>query len=302
MSESIILYAIMLFPAVIMWSVPKFRKMNGNWLISLKTVPLGIIAGDFTDMFITWCYRLLCEIRLEHVKSLHFGIRSLLVFGTALLTVIVSGLLINRIFRVKKKYNPFPSLLLFFPALIAYGILSFIISLTTTFSGKYQGDWKYIYLPRENGDGFVFEQQSIHPYLAEYNYRLRFVRDKKVTYQQLFTNYGGRTHFNLYRLKNGRMLFRDKDWDYLVDPAKQQVFRLAPIKDKLYAARIPNEEINSWGFPYEKDGKMMMPMGAHVVPAEEVTGMLEGMVYYGCITDKFYSASERVETEIKKMR
>jgi len=71
----------------------------------------------------------------------------------------------------------------------------------------------------------------------------------------LFCNPGGRTLFNLYRLKDGRLLFRDKDWDYLVDVSKQQVFWLKSAEGKLYTAQIPNEEVTSWSGPAGKGGK-----------------------------------------------
>jgi hypothetical protein len=45
-----------------------------------------------------------------------------------------------------------------------------------------------------------------------------------------------------------------------------------------------------------------MNMGKHNVPAEDVSGILDGMVYYGCIKDQFYPASEKPEERIKKMR
>lgn len=303
MQEDIILCIIILLPAIIAWSVPKLRKSNGNWLISLKTVPLGIMALFFTDKAINWFYRRRCEYHLENIVKLPYGIRTAIIIGSALLTIIIAGFLINRKFRMEQKFNPLPSILLFFPSLIAVAILSFFLSIFIMFNTKeYQGEWHSVYLPRENGNGFVFEQQSIHPFLAEYNYRLRFVRNRKSVYQLLFVNCGGRTHFNLYRLKDGRILFRDKDWDYIVDSVKQQTFRLEPLQNKLYIAKVPNENINSWGGPYEKNGKIVMDMGNHTVTAEDVTGILDGMKYYGCITDRFYSSSEKAEHKIDKIR
>ena len=43
-----------------------------------------------------------------------------------------------------------------------------------------------------------------------------------------------------------------------------------------------------------------MDMGKHTVPAEDVTGILDGMEYYGCITYRFYSSSEKAEHKITK--
>ena len=43
-----------------------------------------------------------------------------------------------------------------------------------------------------------------------------------------------------------------------------------------------------------------MHMGKHQVPAEDVTGILDGMKYYGTIRRKFHSAAEKPEQKITK--
>ena len=44
-----------------------------------------------------------------------------------------------------------------------------------------------------------------------------------------------------------------------------------------------------------------MRMGDRSVPTEDVTGILDGMTYYGCIQDRFYPADQKPEQHIKKM-
>ena len=223
----------------------------------------------------------------------------------AFLVIIPGGLFIKRKFGTEKKYNPFPSILLFVlalpPAIFAATLISCAGDLMQS---DYEGEWGSIWLPREGNTGIAFQEQSIHPFLAEYNYRLCFSRDGERSYQLLLTNTGGRTLFNVYRLKDGRLLFRDKMWDYLVDVLGPEcrVFRVEPFEDKLYAARIPNEKFDSWAFvPERKDDGIVMEIGEEIVPAEDVTGILDGMTYYGCIQDRFYPAWEKPEQEIKKM-
>ena len=304
MLEDGILLFFVILPAIIAWAVPQLRKQNGNFLIALKTVPLGVFALFLADKLVTGFYRWLCEYNFENIPRFHSGIRVGVPIGIALLAIAVSGWMIHKKFRVEVRYNPLFSLLLFFPYLLAVSILGFMISMAMLFStnGGYQGEWRSVYLPKENSVRFVFEQRSIHPMLAEYNYRLRFIKNGQTSYQQLFTNCGGRTHFNLYCLKDGRLLFRDKDWDYIVDVENVKVYRLESRGVKQYIAPVPNEEINSWGGPEDWNGKIVMPMGRHNVPAEEVSGILNGMVYYGCIKDRFYPASEKPEEKIQKMR
>ena len=299
MLEDGILLFLVALPAIIAWAVPPLRKRNGNFLIALKTVPVGFFALYLTDKFISGCYRWLCEYKFENIPDFHFAIRFGIPFLFALLAITVSGWIIHKKFRVESRYNPLPSLLLFFPYWLMVAILSFMISMAMLFSttGEYRSEWRSNYLPQENGVRIAFEDQSIHRMLAEYNYRLRFIRNGQTSYQLLFTNFGGRTHFNLYRLKDGRLLFQDKDWDYIVDVNNVKVYRLESTGGKQYIAPVPNEEINSWGDPEKRDGKIVMSMGKHYVPAEEVSGILDGMVYYGCIKDRFYPASEKPEEQ-----
>ena len=303
MLQNVILFFLVALPAIIAWSVPQLRKRNGNFLITLKTVPAGIIALFLTDNLVSWFYQWLCEYKFENIPF-HISIRISAPIVIALLVIIGVGWIIHKKYREEKRYNPLPSLLMFFLSLPVISILSFIISMALYFSndGGYRGEWNSTYLPRENGVKVAFEDQIIHPMLAEYNYRLRFIRNGQTSYQQLFINCGGRTHFNLYRLKDGRLLFRDKDWDYIVDAENLKVYRLESQGEKQYIAPIPNEEINFWGGPEEINGKIVMQMGKHIVPAEDVSGILDGMVYYGCIKKRFFPAAQMPEEEIKKIR
>ena len=301
MLEDVILLCIVMVPAIAAWAVPQLRKMNGNFIISLKTIPLGVLTLCLTSHLAVQIYRWLCEYHCKEIEGAGIYVKGIPV-AAALLVIALSGWLIHKKFRVEKRYNPLPALLLFFPALLAVCILAFMIDIFAfaAFKTK-QSEWRPCYLPPQNEVKMVFEQQSIHPFLAEYNYRLRFVKEGRKIYQQLFTNCGGKTHFNIYCLKDGRFLFRDKDWDYIVDVAGQQAYRLEPFGGKLYMAPVPNEEVHSWGGPYEKNGQIMMEMGSFHGPAEEVTGILDGMVYYGCIRDKFYPASAAPEEKIKAL-
>ena len=302
LEEGILLFFVVL-PTIIAWAVPQLRKRNGNFLITLKTVPVGVLTLYLMDKLISWFYRWFCEYKFENIPKFHVSIRVWIPIVIALFAISVSGWIIHKKFRTGSRYNPLPSLLLFFPYLLAVSILGFIISMVMyNANSAYLEKWRSIYLPKENSVRFVFEQRPIHPILAEYNYRLRFIRDGQTSYQLLFTNCGGKTHFNLYRLQDGRLLFRDKDWDYIVEAKNATVYRLETSGGKQYIAPVPNEEINSWGGPEERNGKIVMNMGKHNVPAEDVSGILDGMVYYGCIKDQFYPASEKPEERIKKMR
>ena len=304
MLADIILTVLMLILPVVLWIVPETRRNNDNWLIALKTVPLGIIVCY-------WCGELLSKIawiisdRQERDFEPPFGIIIAVTLTAAFLVIILGGLFIKRKFHMEKKYNPLPSVLLFLLALPPAILAATLISCAGDFmQDDYKGGWGSFWLPREGNTGIAFQEQPIHPFLAEYNYRLLFSRDGEQTYQLLLTNTGGSTYFNVYRLKDGRLLFRDKMWDYLVDVLGPEcrVLRVEPFEGKLYAARIPTEKIGSWSIvPIQENDQIVMRMGDHTVPAEDVTGILDGMTYYGCIQDRFYPAEEKPEQEIRKM-
>ena len=321
MAAVLVFTVLMLILPGVLCIVPKTRRNNGNWLIALKTVPLGLIASG-------WCAKLLLAIApvISEWQERDFDFPVWVYLAVALtaafLVIIPGGLFIKRKYGTEKRYNPGPSVLLFFvflpPALILAVAVAYVCEVGTFFvewaaawngSGRSSAsenkcEWRNIWLPREGNTGIAFQEQPIHPFLAEYNYRLRFSRDGEKSYQFLLTNTGGRTYFNVYRLKDGRLMFRDKMWDYLVDVLGPEcrVLRVEPFEGKLYAARIPNELFKSWSFvPERKNDGIVMGMGEHTVPAEDVTGILDGMTYYGCIEDRFYPAEEKPEQEIRKI-
>ena len=304
MLDDLIFTILMLILPAILWIVPKTRRNNGNWLIAWKTVPLGFIAMCWTGWLMSKFQSVLCE-RLEKDIDIPFWVSLVVPLTVAFLVIIPGGLFIRRKFGTEKKYNPGPSILIFLAAVPHVIILSWILSFVCDLGADdYKGEWRTAWLPKEGNTAIAFQEQSIHPFLAEYNYRLLFSRDGERTYQLLLTNTGGSTYFNVYRLKDGRLLFCDKEWDYLVDVQgpECQVFRVDSLEDRLYAARIPNEKIGSWSIvPIRENDQIVMRMGDQTVPAEDVTGILDGMTYYGCIQDRFYPADQKPEQPIKKM-
>jgi len=303
MLADLIFTVLMLILPVVLWIVPETRRNNDNWIIALKTAPVGILVAFWTGTLLSKIASIICD-RQERDFEPPFGIIIAVSLTAAFLVIILGGLFIKRKFGMEKKYNPGLSILLFVLALPPAILAATLISCAGDFmQDDYKGGWGSFWLPREGNTGIAFQEQPIHPFLSEYNYRLCFSRDGERSYQLLLTNTGGRTQFNVYRLKDGRLLFRDKMWDYLVDVLGPEcrVLRVEPFEDKLYAARIPNELFNTWSAPMRKDDGIVMMIGWQTVPAEDVTGILDGMTYYGCIQDRFYPAEEKPEEKIKKM-
>ena len=135
LEEGILLFFVVL-PTIIAWAVPQLRKRNGNFLITLKTVPVGVLTLYLMDKLITWFYRWFCEYKFENIPKFHFSIRVWIPIVIALLAITVSGWLIHKKFRVESRYNPLPSLLLFFPSLLAGEMFLFHGALAVTESGQ----------------------------------------------------------------------------------------------------------------------------------------------------------------------
>lgn len=291
MLSDIVTIVLLLVFAAVFWIIPKTRSANGNWMIALKTFPLGFIAIILSDKLLGAVCCFISEYRMENI-TIPFWSEIVITISAAFVVMIGAGIFIKHRWGTEKRYNPLPSVVLFFaflvPFIIFCGLLSLGLSLVSM--KDYRSDWYSIWLKLGTEDHVAFEQQSIHPYLAEYNYRLRFVRDGNVSRRLLFVNTGGKTHFNIYKLQDGRFLFRDKDWDYLVDVSKQDVSVLRTLDKSLYTIPVPNEDVNSWSGLYKIDGKVYMEVGSEKIPANDVTGILDQMKYIGCIRDKFYSA------------
>ena len=302
--EVILIIFLLIFEAV-WWIIPKTRKKNGNIIIAFKTFPLGMIAWILSNFLIGKTVRFIGESKMENVAISQKWQFFIALFFT-ITVIIVSGVFIKRYWGDEKKYNPLPSLgcfaLLWIPTaalgmFLAIMTFGFSISKDSTHS-----EWSTEWLNIGTKEKIAFESQSIHPFLAEYNYRLRFVQEGKSHRQWLFINTGGRTHFNIYRLADGRFLFQDREWDYLVDAEKMEVYRLAAADGRIYAALIPNEEIHSWGGPDKSKDKVIMEFGSHKGPAADVTGIFDNVQYCGCIKDRFYSAQEQPESAIDYWR
>ena len=298
LDDLVFAFFMLLLPAIL-WIHPKTRRNGGNWIIALKTVPPGILVCCWSSWLLAVIWH-----ALEGWQERDVAIPLWVVFGlpliAALLFILAAGFLIKRKSASEEKYRPGPSIALFAILLPPSLLLYSVVSLVSTFAGieNYRSEWRNRWLPAEGDTKIVFQEQSIHPFLAEYDYRLRFSRGGEQTYKLLFTNPGGNTHFNLYRLKDGRLLFLDKDWDYLVDPVAQEVFVVKKLEGKLYAVKVPDEKVDWWAGPTRKNGKVVMEIGNRTLPAKEVTGLLDGMTYYGCITTRFRSAAQEPERAI----
>ena len=292
--------------AAVLWLIPGTRKNNNSWMIALKAVPCGIIVFALTAAALTGADEYFRELYFSNTGIIPHWVSLVLPFAAALTATFAAGVTIDRRAGTGNEYSFFPSFILFFPGLILTAFWSSVLSMVLAF-GIFSGsgnEWRTVYLPETSGVRLAFEEQSIHPFLAEYNDRIRFFRDGQQRQCRLFTNTGGRTHFNLYALQEeGKFLFQEKHWDYLVDVTQQKIYRLEIFEERIYSAPLSGGEIDSWSGPYRKNGKVVMENGDHIRSAADVTDKFKNLRYYGCImSGKFFPAAERPRSAVKYLR
>lgn len=304
MTEPLIVVLLLLAIPSILWAVPRTRRRTGNWIVAFKSVPVGCAVVIAVPVLLAAVLKRLPEPWI--LPLLRYCPRNALLLLTAALGLAAGIAVIVRVSRLiyrhnhaegKRSWLPHAGLFVFLGIAtavlsIAYSVVRYEMEMRSGKRGS--GAWRAFELPTGNGVQLAFEERSIHPFLAEYDYRLRFRKNGKLQYHRLRTNCGGRTRFNLYRLKDGRLLFRNKDGEYLVDADRILVWLLLRQDGKTYLAPYPNEEFNSWGWCME-NGKMIFRYGKKSVEAQPLTDELENRSYYGGISDRFYSASEQPE-------
>ena len=299
--EIIVLLWLAVLPAIL-WAIPKTRRMTGSWITALKTVPLGCLTIWLLPT--VFC----CMIYWLHRPALR---NALLELGCLAVGFAVGIFLIMKLARWswrrwhaegKRSILPFDVIFLFFA--FSTVSISWAIPIVQYSSNmeEFHGEWQSFRLSDENGVKITFEQRPIHPFLAEYDYRLAFRRNGTTVFRNLRTNTGGRTHFNLYRLKDGRLLFSCKDGDYIVDPNLPEVWYLHETDGRKYAVPFPHERLRSWSWEMEDDTMMFRYNYGCAIPAVPLTDELEGKVYYGCITNDFYLEAGKQAPSLEKRR
>ncbi len=293
---------------LLLFAHPKTRRRTGSWITAWKTVPLGCLVMLMVPTalygiieFLRYVFELFPTRYLRHgVFRLGLG-----AFGLALgiLTIVLLARWNRRKFHAegKRSWLPFPAVFLVFAVgNIVLSILFFMFHFIPN-PADYRGKWVAFELPKEKNVKIAFEQCGAHPFLAEYDYRLRFKREGKTEYRNLQMNTGGCTYFNVYRLKDGRLYFVDKDSRYIVDPEKGEILYVLAYEKRFYSVPYPREKFNGRGWRMES-GKLIFHYDGRRIEAVPLGGKLDGKVYYGRITDGFYSASEKKEWPVSEWR
>ena len=301
---------VLLLPALVLWAIPKTRRAAGSGVTAWKTVPFGCA----TMLVVT---NLLLFMVMGLGEALHMPefkpISAILLVGAVGFGVLAGKRVVSAMKRaIRKRYGQpegggpeskvhyyfaFCCLLLVpvFPALVPFA--------WHMLSGDYYGPWRTYPVVTEHGTELAFQERPIHPFLADYDYRLRFRGDGRETLRDLWLNTRGLTYFNVFRLKNGDLLFSDKMNDIIVDVKKQKVFVVENVGGRWYAGLLPARKFVSYGGETsgENSGKVFIRINEYRIEAFEVTDRLAEPVYIGCITDGFHPAAKVPYKPVEKL-
>ncbi len=290
--------------AGLLWGVPKTRRMTGSLVTAGKTVPLGCLTAFWLPELLlilsataNYHWRFFPNRILDHgLLVLAFALIGLFA-GTALI-VTLSRWSWHR-FHADGKRSWLPHLFLF--VFLAVGLqiatIAFSFFRYALDPAGYRGAWRSCNLPTEQGTDWAFESRSIHPYLAEYDYRLRFEKSGKTWYRPLLTNTGGQTRIHLYRLTDGRFQLSGNGENYLVDVSLPEVWYLFEDRqnpEQLFAVPFPEVPFKDWGWGRDENG-MMFYFDQEKRAATPVNGELAGKIDYGTITTEFQLAEPSLQ-------
>ena len=309
-------YVVVLFlllPALVLWAVPKTRRSAGDSVTAWKTVPFGCVTMlVLPNLLAAILFALASALQLP-VSPLVSVVLSLVLMiagvGVGIRVIVLLKNYIRKRYGTETTAKPGSKK----PYYFAFGCLAAVLILLVfvpfiwfmATGTWFFGSWRTYPVVTEHGTELAFQERPIHPFLAEYEYRFRFRKDgTETTYQDLWINTGGRTFFNVFLLKNGRLLFSDKDKDYIVEVKTRKVYMMLKAKKGLYAGLLPEGKFDSYGLEESgaKNGKVYLRINGTRIEAEVVTDQLTGPEYIGCITTGFFPASERPYQPVEKMR
>ncbi|NMA19422.1 MAG: hypothetical protein GX927_02480 [Lentisphaerae bacterium] len=295
--EDVLIIIVLIVPPLILWRNKRACEKYPATIV-LRSVPLGCLAMLLIPAIIGSILYFIFNRLEKNPPCSPFVMGAIthlpgVVAGVAII-VYVSA-------RLAKGRQKKPSGCLYPAIFTVFLVIAMFISFCCTVmswgkEGKGSKAWTAIYLPNIKDMHIAFEQRHSHPFLAEYDYRIRLRQGKENNYFYMWPNTGGRTHINVYRLEDNRMLLKDKDAEYVIDADKRQVFILDVNSEggTIYAAALTDKPFFSMGGTQDSffltldDGSKVEGMPYEID--------LEKREYIGCIMDNtFLSAAEQQE-------
>lgn len=300
--ETAIIALILLLPPLILWRWKTFSEKRPS-SVAWRSVPFGCLTMMLLPLL---SGAVICGIYQMQEKNRPHWLDILGEPLVILLSIIAGIVVIVCLAKRLSKGRELPHFFTFVGAFVLNAIVVLIVSCiyeagtNFMFQNNSPRNWEAIYLPRQSDTAIAFEQRASHPFLAEYDYRLRLRHDKETKYFMLWPNTGGRTFINAYQFPDGRLLLKNKDAHYLVDPANMQVFILdSSVKNgKPPQSGVPldNTKICSMG---TTDDNFEVSYPDNICrKSTPIEIDISQCKYIGCIMDhSFYTPDEQSEGE-----
>lgn len=306
--EILLIFSFLLLPPLVLWRCRRFCEKHPS-TIPFRTVPLGCLtmfaAAALLERAITLLFKTVLERNVPYVVSRWGGP----VVG--LLALFLGLAVINSLSKRLKKGGKAPHRWLFLVVFAGLAAISMAIAMIFAANRPFpilpdscdydreSAAWSTIFLPKLRDCPIAFEQRPIHPFLAEYDYRIRLGKRDNRRYFRLWTNTGGRTYINVYRVSEDKLLLKDKDGSCVIDTTRMQVYLVhygqgadGSESTILFAIPLSEKAFDGMGSRevYFTDGT-----SAQAIPYNLDLGTCE---YMGCIMDdSFYTPAEQPEGE-----
>ena len=293
----LLIAGVLLLPPLILWRFKGFCERHPS-TVPFRTVPLGCL----TMLVVETVYVVAVSLLFPKIS----GRNPLLwmVLFAPIIELLLGIWVIARLSRLLTKGRESPPgclypLVFVGTALVCAGIyLIWSMRDLNNFDRKSE-PWSTISLPAVQNCEIAFEQRSSHPFLAEYDYRIRLGKGRDKAYFWLWPNTGGRTFVNVYRVADDKLLLKDKNAAYLVDITRKQVYLVdnthgyGPLEQEIHSAvPLSNKEFDCMGsgsVVFKDDTQSL------AVPYDIDLSSCE---YIGCIMDySFYTPDQQPEGE-----
>ena len=276
----------------ILWLLPKTRCRTGNWLVAWKTVPVGF----FVYILLGKAFRFWAGPRFDLLQ----GLVSL---GCAAAAPILLGRWIRRRYHAEKPFGAGPAAAVFGLYLVSLSLLivleiSFVLFL---FRHGYLPPWESFPIPADGPAQVAFEQRSIHPFLAEFDYRIAFTGKDGKQLCRLHTNGGGNTDFLVFKLDDGRLILSGNTGEYLVDARTRKVCWLCRNNGKRLFFELPGGEAKLDYSVSGKDDTFSVTFGGRPAKSVDPGNLGETMRLLGRIRFEFTPAKSEVKIPVSRL-
>ena len=191
-------YVVVLFlllPALVLWAVPKTRRSAGDAVTAWKTVPFGCVTMlVLPNLLAAILFALGSALHLPESRPVNAALSLVLMIVGVGVGIRVITLLKN---YIRKRYGteetappeskkPYYFAFGCLAAVLIFLVLVPFIWFMST-GNLFLGRWRTYPVVTEHGTELAFQERPIHPFLAEYEYRVRFRKDGAENYPLVLT-------------------------------------------------------------------------------------------------------------------